>query len=375
MKKTSFKPKELILTAGPSISQKEISYVSDAVKNGWNFHLGDYIEKFQDKFAEYLGVKYAIAVTSGTAALHLAMRVMDIGPGDEVIIPDQTFVSCANVVRWVGATPVFCDVEEDTWCLNPESFKKAITKRTKAVMPIHTYGQAPRMDEIVVIAKKHNIKVVEDACPAVGSLYKNKPSGNKSDIAAFSFQGAKIMVTGEGGMFVTNSKTYYEKAFSLHTHGRDMSRTFWHDDIGYMYRMSNIQAALGLAQLERLGQLVAKKQKIFGWYKNRLKNLENIQLNTENNWSKSNYWMSSLILGKDVKISREEFQKKLRDKKIDTRPFFYPITMFPMYKKNKRVDTSVSYYLGLKGINLPSGFNLTEKEIDYISSQVINLLR
>lgn len=370
-----YKPDKLILTAGPSISSKEVSYVLDAVKNGWSFHLDDYIQKFEKAFANYIGRKYALAVTSGTGALHLAMRVLGIGPGDEVIVPDQTFVAVANAVHFVGATPVFCDVEEDTWCINPESFKKAITKRTKVVMPVYTYGQPPRMDEITKIARAHNIFIVEDACPAVGSLYKGKRAGILGDIAAFSFQGAKIMVTGEGGMFVTDNKKFYGKAASLRNHGRDFTKTFWHKDIGYMYRMSNIQAALGLAQLERITEFVKKKQQIFRWYKERLMGIDGILLNTQNVWSKSNYWMSSIVLDKKFRVKRDELRAELYKRTIDTRPFFYPISMFAMYKRSKKTNTDVSYKLGLNGINLPSGVNLTEEKIDYVSSQIIDILK
>lgn len=375
MNLSKYSPSKLILTAGPSISQKEIKYGLDAVENGWNEHYADYILKFEEKFAEYLGVKYALTLTSGTAALHLALLALGVGPGDEVVMPDQTFISIANAIKWTGATPVFCDVEEDTWCIDPKSFEKAITKKTKVVFPIYTYGQPPKMDEIKKIAKANSIFIVEDACPAVGSLYKGKRAGTLGDIAAFSFQGAKIMVTGEGGMLVTNNKKWYEKAASLRTHGRDPHRTFWHIDIGFMYRMTNLQAALGLAQLERIDSLVKKKRQIFKWYKKRLSNIDGIILNSENNWSESNYWMSSIVLMKKFSLTRDQLRKKLLERKIDTRPFFYPITMFPIYKKARKVDTKISYHLGLNGINLPSGNNLTEEEVDYISRQVIDLLK
>ena len=369
-----YKPDKLILTAGPSISEKEVNYVTDAVKNGWNFHLDDYLVKFEDEFAKYVGVKYALTVSSGTAALHLAMRVLGIGEGDEVIIPDQTFVAAANAVTYTGGTPVFCDVERDTWCISPESFEQAITDKTKAVVAVHTYGQPPRLDEIKNIAEGKGIKVVEDACPAVGSTYKGKMAGSIGDIGAFSFQGAKIMVSGEGGMLVTNNKEWYDKAASLRTHGKDFSKTFWHDDIGYMYRMTNIQAALGLAQLERMDEIVKKKREIFRWYKKRLSGIDGISLNTENDWSESNYWMVSIVLEKQFRLTRDELRKELRDRKIDTRPFFYAISTLPIYKDAKKVNTDVSIYLGLNGINLPCGVNLTEEEVDYISQNVRELL-
>lgn len=370
----NFKPQKTILTAGPSIGKKEFKYGLDSIKNGWNERYMDYILKFEEKFAEYLGVKYALTVNSGTAALHISLLALGVGPGDEVILPDQTFVSDANAVLWTGAKPVFCDVDQDTWCMNPKSFEKAISKKTKVVIPVHTYGQPPRLDEIIKIAKKHNIYVLEDACPAVGSLYKGKLAGSIGDMGAFSFQGAKIMVTGEGGMIVTNNKKWYEHAISLRGHGRDPKKTFWHTEVGFMYRISNLQAAIGLAQLEQINSFVKKKRLIFHWYKKLLKDIEGISINDENDWSKSNYWMSSIILNKKFKLNRDELRKALFERKIDTRPFFYPISMFPFHKKDRKVETKVSYHLGLNGINLPSGINLTEEEVNYISKQVRDLL-
>lgn len=357
----------LILTAGPDITDREIEYGLDAIANGWNHHSADYIERFEQAFADYVGVKYALAMTSGTAALHVALRVQGIGKGDEVIVPDQTFVAVANAVRFCGATPVFCDVEADTWCLDPQSFRAAMTPKTKAVIPVWTYGQAPRMHEIVKLARQHNLAIVEDACPAVGSRYKTQHAGTFGDLAAFSFQGAKILTTGEGGMLVTNNEEWYQKAYSLRTHGRDKAKTFWHDDIGYMYRMSNLQAAIGLGQLEHIDQMVAKKRQIFRWYKARLGTA--VDMNDENAWSEPNYWMTSIVL--DDRVDRDAFRTELLKRNIDTRPFFYPMSELPMYDE---AITPVSYHLGHQGINLPSGVKLTEEQIDYIATSVLSLL-
>ena len=360
-----------ILTAGPEITDREIQYGIDAITHGWNEHSADYIERFEREFAEYIGVKYALTVASGTAALHLAMRVLGIGEGDEVIVPDQTFVAVANAVRFTGGAPVTCDVEPDTWCMDPVSFKNAITPRTKAVVPVWTYGQAPRIDEIMAIAREHDLRVVEDACPAVGSRYKDRHAGTTGDVGAFSFQGAKIMTTGEGGMLVTNDPAYYERARSLRVHGRDPEKEFWHTDIGYMYRMSNIQAALGVGQLEHIEPMVAKKRQIFHWYKERLEGSPRLTLNTENAWSESNYWMTSIVL--DETYDRTAFRAALLAHGIDTRPFFYPISSLPMYHRGE-VTTPVSHCLGRQGINLPSGVMLSEEKVDYIARAVLELV-
>lgn len=370
------KPTKMILTAGPSISQKEVRYVTDAVKNGWNFHFRDYIDTFEKAFAEYIGVKYALALSSGTAALHLACIGCDLGPGDEVLVPEITFVASANVVKYVGATPVFVDVEPDTWCMDPNVLRRSITKKTKAIMPVHIYGHPANMIAIQRIAKEYSLKMIEDACPSIGAQVKEKKTGNLSDVAAFSFQGAKTLVTGEGGMLVTNSTKIYEKARYWGNNAKDHSKTFWHTDIGFMYRITNMQAALGLAQLERVEEFINKKRKIFSWYQKRLKGVKGIHLNTEASWAKNLYWMTSIVLDKDVSIGRDEVMDKLKKRMIDTRPFFYPVSMMPMYaKKHYAQKNPVAYWVGTHGINLPSGLMLTEETVDYVARSLIDILK
>lgn len=373
MKTKLFSPKELILTAGPSIAKKEITYVMDAVKNGWNLHYRDYIEKFEKAFATYLGVKYALTLSSGTAALHLACLGCDIGQGDEVLVPEITFVASANAVRYAGGTPVFVDVEPDTWCMDPASVLRAITKKTKAIMPVHIYGHPANMIELNKIAKEYDLKVIEDACPSIGAEVNGKKVGSIGDVGAYSFQGAKAMVTGEGGMLVTNSEKIYEKAQYYGNHAKDHNKMFWHSDIGFMYRMTNMQAALGLAQLERVDILIEKKRKIFSWYKEYLEGVPGITLNVEKTWAKNVYWMSSVVLDKTVKISRDDMMKNLKGRLVDTRPFFYPISMFPMYSKT-RVNNPVAYWVGPHGINLPSGHNLTKEHVRYVAGAVRDML-
>ncbi len=371
--KNIYKPSKTILTAGPSITKKEIQYVIDAVKNGWNFHFNDYIERFEKTMASYLGVKHAMATSSGTGALHLSLLAMDIKEGDEVILPEISAVASANVITYVGAKPVFVDIEADTWCMDPQSVKKAITKKTKAVMPVHLYGHPANMGEINSIAKEHDLYVLEDACPSLGATFKGKKTGNLGDMAAFSFQGAKVAVIGEGGMLVTNNSKLFEKASYIADLGRDRNRgAFWHTIVGYKYRMANIQASLGLAQLERIESLVEKKRKIFQWYHKRLGKIDGISMNVEKDWAKNTYWMSSIVLEKKLGITRDELMVKLKERMIDTRPFFFPFSMLPMYKTKS--DNPVSYDKGLNGINLPSGVMLTEKEVGYVASQIIDLL-
>lgn len=368
-----YKQKQIILTAGPSITKKEEQYVLDAVRNGWNFHFNDYVEKFEKAMAEYVGVKYTMATSSGTGALHLSLLAMGIGPGDEVIIPEISAVASANVVTFTGAKPIFVDIEEDTWCIDPKSFKKAITKKTKAVMPVDLYGHPADYDEIVKIAKEHDLYILEDACPSLGSLYNGKKTGSFGDMSAYSFQGAKIAAIGEGGMLLSNNEKLFEKARFIADLGRDRKRgAFWHSIIGYKYRLPNIAAALGLAQVERIEYLVERKRKIFNWYKERLEDIDGIAMNTQREGTRNNYWMSSIVLKKKFKLTRDEFMVKLKENMVDTRPIFFPFSMLPIYKT--KVNNPVAYTIALNGINLPSGVNLTEEEVEYVAKLVRKIL-
>jgi len=361
-----YTPKEKILTSGSKLTNFEYQYVKEALDATGTAHFNDFIKRFEDAMAKYTGAKYAIATNSGTSAMHLGLAALGIGHGDEVILPDMTYISCANVIHYVGAKPVFVDIDPLTWCIDPESILKAITPKTKAILTVCMYGNMPNMDKILEIAKKHNLKVIEDACPAVGTFYKKKHAGTIGDVGAFSFQGAKILAIGEGGMAVTNDKKIAKRIRKLQIDGRSLNREFWHDEIGYIYLMSNIQAALGLGQLEHIEEMVAKKQQIFQWYNQNLASLiknGHISMNTTLKGVRSNYWMPSIIV-KD----RNKVRKHLHQSQIDTRPFFYPISDFGLYKA--RFKTPHSHYIGSHGINLPGSVNLTKNQIDYICQKI-----
>ncbi len=365
--KTNFIP-----ISEPSITDKEISYVLDAVKSGWVSSLGPYINEFENKFAEFVGTKYALTAANGTVALHLSLVSLGIKSGDEVIVPDLTFIATANAVTYIGAKPVFADVNPNTWCIDPEDIRKKITSKTKAIIPVHLYGHPADMDAINEIAKQYGLYVIEDAAEAHGAEYKGKKVGCLGSCGVFSFYGNKIITTGEGGMITTNDDKLYEKAKYLRDHAMSKEKRYWHTEVGYNYRITNIQAALGLAQLERIDELISKKIQIFKWYKQYLEGVEGIKLNPQKNWAKNVYWMICLLLEDDSKITRDELMAKLKEKGIDTRPFFYPITQMPVYYEKK--TNSAAYYISKRGLNLPSSVNLVEKDIEFICNEIKDIL-
>jgi len=356
---------KFIPVSEPTITEKEIEYVMQAVKSGWVSSLGEYINKFEDGFAKFVGTKYALTVANGTVGLHLALVSLGIKEGDEVIIPDLTFIATANAVKYTGAKPVFADIDIETWCISVEDIERKITRRTKAIIPVHLYGHPADMNPIMEIAKKYNLYIIEDCAEAHGAEYKGKKVGSIGHCGVFSFYGNKIITTGEGGMITTNDEKLYEKAKYLRDHAMSKEKRYWHTEIGYNYRMTNIQAALGLAQLERINEIIQKKRQVFEWYKEGLKDLEGIKLNPEKEWAKNVYWMVCLVNENFDEEKRKDFMKKLKEKGIDTRPFFYPCSMMPMYKKDGFINPA-SYKIYKKGINLPSSYNLTFDDVSYI---------
>lgn len=363
---------EMILTAGPSISAREVSYALDAARYGWNEQWGGYIKRFEAAFAKYVGIKYALSTSSCTGALHLALSALGIGPGDEVIVPDITWVATANAVVYVGATPVFADIESDSWCLDPTSFESLITERTKAVIPVHLYGHPARMDKIIEIARKNNLYVVEDAAPAIGAEFQGQKTGTFGDFAAFSFQGAKLVVTGEGGMLVTNNDRLFERVYRIWDQGRTPG-SFWINEIGWKYKMSNIQAAIGLGQLERVDELIEAKRHIFSWYAEGMKDVPYVRLNYEMSWARSIYWMSSIILNENAHITRDELREALKKRNVDTRPVFPAISQYPIWPKPQRPQPT-ALRVGNQAINLPSGVCLKHEQVDYICQCIRDIL-
>jgi len=363
--------KREIPSGGPWITKHELNYVSDACLNGWYQNWHNYLDRFEEAIANYTNTKYAIATSSCTGALHLSMAALSIERGDEVIVPETTWVSTAMCVCYVGAKPVFVDVEKDTWCIDPDKFKSAITPRTKAVIPVHMYGHPAEMDSISKIAKEHGISVIEDAAPGIGSLYFQRPVGSLGDAATFSFQGAKPLVTGEGGAFVTNDKKIYDKAYYYWDHCRDNSKPLYVTGVGFKYKMSNIQAALGLAQLERAKEIIDKRRKIFYWYHDRLKDIPGLLMNTERSGIRNNYYVPTIILDNDFEFSRDEVMEKMDNEGVRNRPFFRCISKLPMFQP---AYTPVADFLAERGINLPCATKLSEDDVDYASRVIQKIL-
>jgi perosamine synthetase len=372
MERQNFLRKEkLILTAGPSISSREKVYSADAAENGWNSNWSKYLTAFEKEFAKYIGVKYAISTSSCTGAMHIALMALGIGKGDEVIVPDITWVSTANAVRLVGAIPVFADVNLSTWTIDRNSIESLITNKTKAIIPVHLYGHPCEMDEIMDLSKKYNLKIIEDAAPSIGAKYKSKKTGSFGDFSAFSFQGAKLLVTGEGGMLCTNDKVLYEKAYKIWDQGR-IPGSFWIEELGVKYKMSNMQAALGLAQLERNDLMVEAKRNINNIYFNRLSNHSKVNFFIESKNARSIYWMTSIRLV-NTNLTREDFCAKLKERLIDTRPVFPSISQYPYWPKKQDPQPN-SKLIAETGINLPSGVCLSKEQVDYVCDNIIEIL-
>jgi perosamine synthetase len=371
---------ERIPVAGPSITQKEIDYVTDAVTNCWYGEANRYHDRFEQALAEFLGVKYAIALPSCTSAIHLALAALGIGPGDEVVVPDITWIASAAPISYLGATPVFADVDPQSWCLAPESLEAVITPRTKAVIPVDLYGNVPDMDAIREIASRRGLHVIEDAAEAIGSQYHGRQAGSLGDAGVFSFHGSKTMTTGEGGMLVTDHANIYERVLLLRDHGRrPADKMFWNSEVAYKYKMSSMQAALGLAQLERIGELVEHKRQIFAWYRRALENCRSVTLNHESPDVKNSYWMVTALVDPTLRLTKEHLIARMSAEQIDCRPFFYPLSSLPAYvstpqARRAQLQNNVSYALSPYGINLPCGMCVTQPTVERVAGTLMRII-
>lgn len=361
-----------IPVAGPSITQKEIDYVTQAVKGAWYEDAGVFNQRFEDAFAAHCGRRYAVSLPSCTAGLHLALMGLGIGAGDEVIVPDCTWIASAAPIRYVGATPVFADIDPSTWCLSVEGFERAITPRTKAAIVVDLYGSMPDWDALTAIADRHGIALIEDAAEAAGSLWRDRPAGKFGAAAAFSFHGSKTLTTGEGGMIVLDDEALYARILKLRDHGRNPGDImFTPDSVGWKYKMSSLQAALGLAQLERLPELVATKRQIFSWYRAALDRWNDVALNPDVDGLHNSYWMSTAVIDPELGVHKGQLVHQLRERGIDARPFFSPLSDIAAFRETPqaaqaRQENRNAYAISPFAINLPSALSLTSEDVDNV---------
>lgn len=359
---------EVVLTAGPSIGSLERTFGLSAISSGWNARHSDFLNSFEKSFADYVGAKYAMATSSCTGALHLSLLALGVGPGDEVIVPEVTWVATASAVRYVGATPVFADIDPGTWTITRETVSKVLTSKTRAIMPVHLYGFGAQMNDLMALARERDLAVVEDAAPAIGTLIDGKAAGTFGDFGCYSFQGAKMLVTGEGGMLVTDNEELFMKARKIQDHGRRPG-TFWIDELGYKYKMSNTTAAIGLGQLIRGENQIFRKQRIRSWYEEELAGVDQLSFQVEVKNTRSIHWMNSIKLSNQLLISRDEFMKELKSQGIDSRPVFPAISQYPFWPESS-VAKENAQIVGDSSINLPSGVLLTRDSIAKIGSVI-----
>jgi len=356
----------------PLIGAREKELVLDALDSGWVSSIGKYIDEFETGFARYCGTEFALTVSNGTTGLHLALEALGIGPGDEVIIPDLTFVATANAVAYTGATPVLADVDPDTLCLDPASVEALLSPRTRAIMPVHLYGHPAEMDALNEIADAHGLAVIEDAAEAHGAEYRGRRVGNLGRCAVFSFYGNKVITTGEGGMLTTNDPELYQRARRLRDHAMHPKRRYFHEERGFNYRITNLQAALGVAQLERIDDFLSRRTEIMDWYREAIPATNQVRLNRVKSWAKSAYWMVCLEVDWFDEKRRDRFMQSLRSRGIDSRPYFCTLSSMPMYNQ---APLPVAASKARIGLNLPSYYELTKSDVGRVGSDVNALLK
>lgn len=357
--------------AQPSFDERELLYVSECILTGWVSSKGKFVTRFEEMFADFCDARYAIATSNGTTALHIALLALGIGPGDEVIVPTLTFIATANAVTYTGAKPVFVDSERETWNIDPALIEEAITPLTKAIVPVHLYGHPANMDPILEIADHYNLAVIEDAAEAHGARYKGRRVGCLGDLGIFSFYGNKIITTGEGGMVVTNEASLADKLRMLRDHGMSPDKRYWHPILGYNYRMTNVQAAIGVAQLEKINLFLAAKDNIAKSYAKKLRNVSGLTLPPSMPWAENVHWLYSILLDETTfGMSRDSLMEALTDQGIETRPLFYPVHIQPVYETGQHLP--VAERLAWMGLSLPSAMSLSPEDIGRIANAILS---
>lgn len=368
---TSARPEKFIPIYEPALGDAEEAAVMDAVRSGWISSNGKYIREFEERFATFCGVHHGISTSNGTTALHLAIHALGIGSGDEVIVPALTFVASANAVHYTGATPVFADVDGQSWTIDPAAVEALITPKTKAITPVHLYGHPAPMNALRAIADQHGLLLIEDAAEAHGAQVGERRTGNLGHAAAFSFFANKIITTGEGGMVTTNDDTFAARCRMLRDHAMPPARRYWHDEVGFNYRMTNLQAAVGVAQMARIDEFIARKRAIAHLYQEALCAVPGLTLPAELPGYTNVYWMYSVLVGKEYGLTRDDLLLALREQNIDSRPFFHPLDTLPPYRRSVPCPTALR--LSRQGLNLPSAPTLTDQQVLYICDTIRKL--
>ena len=363
----------MIPVFAPWLSENVRRYVLDCVDSGWISSLGQYVGRFERDFATFCEAQHAVATSNGTTALHLCLVTLGIGPGDEVLVPDLTFVATANVVRYTGATPVLVDADPRTWGIDPDDARRKVTARTRAIMPVHIYGHPVDLDPLLRLAADHGFDVIEDAAEAHGARYRGRRVGAIGRIGAFSFYGNKIITTGEGGIVVTNDPALAERAAFLRDHAMDPRRRYYHPEIGFNYRMTNIQAAIGCAQLEQAGAILDRRKAIAAAYEAGLAGIPGLTRPPAEPWAENVYWMYSVLIEPAFGPDRETVRAGLRARGVDSRPFFVPLHELPPHRTAGAFPVATA--LAAKGLNLPSGTGLQTEEIATVCSALRDLAR
>ena len=356
----------------PSITELEVEYATDAARNGWGDRCYEYINLFEEAFKQHLGVRYAIATSSCTGALHMGMAALEIGEGDEVIMADTNWIATAAPIVHLGAKPVFVDILPDSWCIDPDLAEAAITPHTKAIVAVHLYGNLCDMNRLLAIGEKYNIPIIEDAAEAIGSVYHGKRAGSMGKFGSFSFHGTKTLTTGEGGMFVTNDANLYETVLTLSNHGRARGQTkqFWADVVGFKYKMSNIQAAIGYGQMQRIDELIGRKREILKFYKEHLEYLDGVSMNPEPERTINGAWMPTIVFDKLTGVTREKLQSIFKSENIDARVFFHPLSSLSMFE-DKEININ-SWNIPLRSINIPSYHDLSNQDIKRVAQEIVD---
>lgn len=362
---------DFIPVSSPALLGNEKRYVNECLDSTWISSIGTFIEEFERRFAAYCRTGQAVSCMNGTVALHLALLGLGIGPGDEVLVPSLTYVASANAVRYCGAEPVFVDSDRRTWNLDPADLERKITPRTRAVLAVHLYGKPAPMAEILAIARARGLAVVEDVAEAIGATYGGRPAGALADVAAFSFFGNKIITCGEGGMVLTDDPALGRRIRQLKGQGQDFERRYWFPVVGYNYRMTNIQAALGLAQLERIDDYLTARDEIDAWYREELSGRKEITLQARDGGERSICWLFSGVLPRHAGAARDEVMARLRQAGVDSRPFFYPCHTLPPYQTGRPAECPEAEWLGGRGLSLPTWVGMTREHVRRVATALL----